>query len=218
MAGTSPSINDNNDIAFQSSNGDLWIWLAPASGVGSGAHDLRLGMKAGTSPSISKDPGVIGAARPQTSRIGGPGNDRLNGRFRNDLIYGARGNYLIRGARATTTSTAGPASTVSSAAGAATSSTAAPATMSSTAGLATTASTARPATTGSSTTVAPRLYTQEREPTRPTGSTDSPRSTSDLHQSDDRGIRRVSRIHCAAFSHRVQFLRRRVRLQAPSQS
>jgi Ca2+-binding RTX toxin-like protein len=97
MAGTSPSIDDEDDIAVQGSNGDLWIWIAPATGVASGGHDLGLGMKAGTSPSISMDPGLAGAGRPQTSHIGGPGNDRLNGGSRNDLIYGGRGNDLIRG-------------------------------------------------------------------------------------------------------------------------
>jgi Ca2+-binding RTX toxin-like protein len=56
-------------------------------------------MKAGTSPSISRDPGLVGGARPQTSQIGGPGNDQLNGGFRNDLIYGGRGNDRIRGRR-----------------------------------------------------------------------------------------------------------------------
>ena len=99
MPGTSPSIDDHDDIVVQGSNGDLWIWIAPAAGVASGGHDLGMGMKAGTSPSVSLDPGSVGGARPQTSRIGGPGNDRLNGGFRNDLIYGARGNDLIRGAR-----------------------------------------------------------------------------------------------------------------------
>jgi Ca2+-binding RTX toxin-like protein len=99
MPGTSPSIDDQDDIAFQGSNGDLWIWIAPAKGVASGAHDLGLGMKAGTSPSISRDPGLVGGARPQTSQIGGPGNDRLNGGSRNDLIYGGRGNDRIRGRR-----------------------------------------------------------------------------------------------------------------------
>ena len=97
MPGTSPSIDDQDDIAFQGSNGDLWIWIAPATGVASGAHDLGLGMKAGTSPSISLQPG-LGGARPQTSQIGGPGNNRLNGGSRNDLIYGGRGNDRIRGA------------------------------------------------------------------------------------------------------------------------
>ena len=72
MPGTSPSIDDHDDIAFQGSNGDLWIWIAPATGVASGAHDLGLGMKAGTSPSISLHPGGLGGARPQTSQIGGP--------------------------------------------------------------------------------------------------------------------------------------------------
>ena len=99
MPGTSPSIDDQDDIVVQGSNGDLWIWIAPAAGVLSGGHDLHLGMKAGTSPAIGLDPGALGGARPQTSRIGGPGNDRLNGGPRNDLIYGARGNDLIRGGR-----------------------------------------------------------------------------------------------------------------------
>jgi hemolysin type calcium-binding protein len=99
MPGTSPSIDDNDDVAFQGSNGNLWIWIAPASGVASGAHDLGMGMKGGTSPAIGRDPGGLGGARPQTSKIGGPGNDRLNGRSQNDLIYGGRGNDLIRGAR-----------------------------------------------------------------------------------------------------------------------
>jgi Ca2+-binding RTX toxin-like protein len=99
MPGTSPSIDDNDDVAFQGTNGDLWIWIQPAAGVASGAHDLGLGMKAGTSPAIGLDPGGLGAARPQASQIGGSGNDRLIGRSRNDLIYGGRGNDLIRGAR-----------------------------------------------------------------------------------------------------------------------
>jgi Ca2+-binding RTX toxin-like protein len=99
MPGTSPSIDDQDDIAFQGSNGNLWIWIAPATGVASGAHDLGLGMKAGTSPSISRDPGLVGGARPQTSRIGGPGNNRLNGGFRNDLIYGGRDDDRIYGRR-----------------------------------------------------------------------------------------------------------------------
>src|SRR6185312_3390131 len=86
MPGTSPSIDDQDDIAFQGSNGNLWIWIAPAAGVASGAHDLGLGMKAGTSPSISRDPGLVGGARPQTSQIGGPGSNRLNGGRGNDLI------------------------------------------------------------------------------------------------------------------------------------
>ena len=114
MPGSSPSIDDEDDIAVQGSNGDLWIWIAPAAGVASGGHDLGLGMKAGTSPSIALDPG-LGAAWPQTSQIGGPENDRLKGGSRNDLIYGGRGNDRIRGAGATTSSTA--ARHVSSAAG-----------------------------------------------------------------------------------------------------
>jgi Ca2+-binding RTX toxin-like protein len=97
MPGTSPAIDDNDDIAFQGSNGDLWVWIAPAAGVGSGAHDLQLGMKAGTSPAIGLDPGGLGGARPATSKIGGSGNDRLIGSSRNDLIYGGRGNDVIRG-------------------------------------------------------------------------------------------------------------------------
>jgi hypothetical protein len=52
-----------------------------------------------TSPGIGLHPGGLGAARPQTSQIGGSGDDRLIGRSRNDLIYGGRGNDLIRGAR-----------------------------------------------------------------------------------------------------------------------
>jgi Ca2+-binding RTX toxin-like protein len=99
MPGTDPSIDDQDDVAFQGSNGDLWIWIAPASGVASGAHDLGLGVMAGTSPSISLDPGLIGAARPRTSRIAGAGNNRLHGGPRNDLIYGGRGNDRVSGAR-----------------------------------------------------------------------------------------------------------------------
>ena len=30
VPGTSPSIDDNDDVAFQGSNGDLWIWIQPA--------------------------------------------------------------------------------------------------------------------------------------------------------------------------------------------
>jgi Ca2+-binding RTX toxin-like protein len=52
-------------------------------------------MMAGTSPSISLDPGVI----PVNAIGGAPGNDRLNGSSRNDIIFGGRGNDRISGAR-----------------------------------------------------------------------------------------------------------------------
>ena len=110
LPGTSPSIDDQDDIAFQGSNGDLWIWIAPASGVADGAHDLQLGMNAGTSPSISRDPGLVGGARPQTSQIGGPGSNRLNGGRGNDLIAGGRGNDRISGGRGNDQLYGGPGS------------------------------------------------------------------------------------------------------------
>ena len=156
MPGTSPSIDDQDDIAFQGINGDLWVWIAPAAGVASGAHDLGLGMKAGTSPSISTGSGGLGGARPQTSQIGGAGNDRLNGGSRNDLIYGGRGNDRIRGGRGNDQLYGGPGSDRIFGG---------PATTSSTAGRVTTASTAGPATTGSSTTAAPRPCSRDRVPT-----------------------------------------------------
>ncbi len=124
-------------------NADVRRAIAPATGVASGGHDLGLGMLAGTSPGIGLDPG-LGGARPQTWQIVGPGNNRLNGRSRNDLIYGARGNDLIYGSRVTTSSTAARAMT---------------------------ASTARPATIGSSTTAAPRPCSRDREPTGSTSPT-----------------------------------------------
>jgi hypothetical protein len=62
MPGSSPSIDDDDDIVFQGANGDLWDWL-PGFPAGAG-HDLHLGMMAGTSPSISRDPGVGGPPAP----------------------------------------------------------------------------------------------------------------------------------------------------------
>jgi hypothetical protein len=47
-AGTSPSMDLAGDIAFQGSNGDLWV-----TGPG-GTYDLGLGMLARTSPSIDQ--------------------------------------------------------------------------------------------------------------------------------------------------------------------
>ena len=88
MPGTSPSIDDGGEVAFQGKNGDLWIWK-----LGSSAVDLGLGMMAGTSPSISRDPGSI----PVNVIAGGPGNDRLNGTVRDDLMFGGRGNDVIHG-------------------------------------------------------------------------------------------------------------------------
>ena len=88
MPGTSPSIDDGGEVAFQGNNGDLWIWK-----LGSSAVDLGLGMMAGTSPSISRDPGSI----PVNVIAGGPGNDRLNGTVRDDLMFGGRGNDVIHG-------------------------------------------------------------------------------------------------------------------------
>ena len=88
MPGTSPSIDDGGEVALQGKNGDLWIWK-----LGSSAVDLGLGMMAGTSPSISRDPGSI----PVNVIAGGPGNDRLNGTVRDDLMFGGRGNDVIHG-------------------------------------------------------------------------------------------------------------------------
>jgi RTX calcium-binding nonapeptide repeat (4 copies) len=79
------------EIAFQADTGDLWTWT-----IGDPGSDTGLGMMAGTSPSISQDPGV-GASRPPTK--GGTGNDRLNGSSRSDLIFGGRGNDRIFGGR-----------------------------------------------------------------------------------------------------------------------
>ena len=67
-------------------------------------------MMAGTSPSISKDFGLVGGARPQTSQIAGLGNNRLNGGLRNDLIYGGRGNDRIYGRRGNDQLYGGPGS------------------------------------------------------------------------------------------------------------
>ncbi len=86
MQGTSPSIDDNDDVAFQGTNGDLWIWKP-----GGTSTDTGLGMMTGTSPSISRD-------RASGAPLAGtPGNDRLNGSPRNDVIRGGRGNDRIRG-------------------------------------------------------------------------------------------------------------------------
>ena len=86
-AGTSPSGNDQDYAVYQGNNGDLWT-------TGSCGHgDTGLGMLAGTSPSISSDPGAI----PINVIAGGPGNNRLKGSSGNDLIFGNRGNDIIDG-------------------------------------------------------------------------------------------------------------------------
>ena len=53
MAGTSPSINDGGEIAFQANTGSLWT-LGSGGGGDSGA-----GMMAGTSPSINDISGEV---------------------------------------------------------------------------------------------------------------------------------------------------------------
>jgi Ca2+-binding RTX toxin-like protein len=90
--GTSPSIDAYGNVAFQGSDGDVWVW-----DENDGGTDLGLGMMPGTSPAIT--PGVgWGAPEPSTRVIrGGRHNDRLKGDSRNDLIRGGRGNDLIRG-------------------------------------------------------------------------------------------------------------------------
>ena len=47
-AGTSPSVNDNGEIAFQGTNGSLYTWEPPAF-----VTNLHAGMAKGTSPSIN---------------------------------------------------------------------------------------------------------------------------------------------------------------------
>jgi Ca2+-binding RTX toxin-like protein len=56
-AGTSPSINDHGNVAFQGSNGSLWLQTRNDQGNAQ-VQDQNAGMMAGTSPSIN-DYGVI---------------------------------------------------------------------------------------------------------------------------------------------------------------
>jgi hypothetical protein len=62
MPGTSPSMDDDDDIVFQGANGDVWDWI-PGFPTGAG-HDTHTQMMAGTSPSISRDPGLGGPPAP----------------------------------------------------------------------------------------------------------------------------------------------------------
>jgi Ca2+-binding RTX toxin-like protein len=90
--GTSPSINDRGDVAFQDDTGNVYTYY------GTGNTNWHLGMMAGTSPSIIY---TLGASRrTKFSRVihGGPGNDRLDGGPRSDLIFGGRGNDTIHAA------------------------------------------------------------------------------------------------------------------------
>jgi hypothetical protein len=80
MPGTSPSMDDDDDIVFQGANGDLWSWI-PGFPAGAG-HDLHLGMMAGTSPSISRDPGLGGPPAPTSKDRCQHGRWRLFG-FKN---------------------------------------------------------------------------------------------------------------------------------------
>jgi hypothetical protein len=98
--GTSPSVNDRGEVAFQGSSGNLFTY-----GINGSATDWSAAMRAGTSPSINWE---LFSSQPSNVVRGTPHDDRLKGGSGGDLIRGRQGSDLIRGGEGRDVSYDGP--------------------------------------------------------------------------------------------------------------